>query len=238
MKKIILQKIPKEFENFAKKTSFINPFSYSLLRNNKEIYEKIDVFYVDGISLVWLLKLFGVKTYRLSFDMTSVAPKVFNSCISEKSTIYFIGAKQIEIEKSIKKIKEYYPNLNVIGFRNGYFSDEEKEQVYAEIIQANPGYLIAGLGTPLQEKFIVEISERGYNGKCYTCGGFIHQSADDLNYYPVFFNTLNIRWIYRIYKEPKLLKRYFIDYPKAFLYLIFDFLSFSEKKILPINKNT
>jgi exopolysaccharide biosynthesis WecB/TagA/CpsF family protein len=224
MKKAILKKIPIDFDENAKKSSFLNPYSYLLLRKQESIFSKIDVFYIDGISLVILLKIFGYRTKRRSFDMTSVAPIVFNDCIINNKSIYFIGSKQHEIVKSVRNFSANFPNLNIIGFRNGYFKPEEKDNVYNSIIHLNPDYLIAGLGTPIQEQFITEIVEKGFKGKCYTCGGFLHQTSDELDYYPTFFNKLNIRWAYRIFKEPKLIKRYFLEYPKSFFYIIYDFI--------------
>ncbi len=53
--------------------------------------------------------------------MTSLAKKTFEYCIINNSTIYFIGATQSQIEKTIGTINISYPKLNIMGYQNGYF---------------------------------------------------------------------------------------------------------------------
>ena len=57
--------------------TFLNPYSYALSRNNSGLLAEFDAIYIDGISLVWLMKLLGMPCRRLSFDMTSMAKDLF-----------------------------------------------------------------------------------------------------------------------------------------------------------------
>ena len=57
-------------------TTFLNPFSYVLARNNKAQLEAFNIK-IDGGMLVLILNLFGFKCKRKSFDMTSLAPEVW-----------------------------------------------------------------------------------------------------------------------------------------------------------------
>ncbi len=222
--KYLLKKLNAPIDNVEQIVTFINPHSYLLLRK-QDVFEKFDKIYIDGISLVKLFNLFGFKVSRLSFDMTSLAPLVFNKCIEQNQSIYFIGAKEPEILNFIETIKIEFKNLNIVGSRNGYFTSlNQMEKCIDDIISLNPSVLVVGMGTPNQELFLIKVKEKGYKGVGYTCGGFFHHTAKKLNYYPIFFNKLNLRWLYRMYDEPKLIKRYFIYYPKAFIYLLIDLI--------------
>ncbi|MGE3623585.1 MAG: WecB/TagA/CpsF family glycosyltransferase, partial [Bdellovibrionales bacterium] len=53
----------------------------------------------------------------------------------------------------------------------------------------------------------------GYGGLAITCGGFFDQYLEGDKYYPDWVDTWNLRFAWRLYKEPRRLwKRYLIDY--------------------------
>jgi N-acetylglucosaminyldiphosphoundecaprenol N-acetyl-beta-D-mannosaminyltransferase len=101
----------------------------------------------------------------------------------------------------------------------------EQEEVQHEIVKLDPDFLVIGMGTPLQESFLSNIKSLGWGGVGFTCGGFIHQTASGLNYYPKWINKLNLRWLYRIWDEPRLLTRYLIQYPRFVVLFIYDLIS-------------
>ena len=71
----------------------------------------------------------------------------------------------------------------------------------------------------MQEQFALDLKSRGYNGIVFTCGGFLHQSANDINYYPEWINKYNLRAFYRIVKEKGLWARLYnvlIQFPILF----------------------
>lgn len=203
--------------------TFLNPYSYLLVRNKNQL-NSIDFIGIDGGLLKTIINVcYKAKIERISFDNTSLAPKVFNYCIKKNKSIYFIGSTELEINKFIKILKKTKPELKITGFRNGYFKDGNvRNTVINKIINMNPDIVVAGMGTPFQENFILDLNRKGFNGTSFTCGGYFHQTTKDINYYPKFYNRYNIRWAYRIIDEPKLFKRYFLFYPKSLLYIFFD----------------
>ena len=202
-------------------TTFLNPFSYLLARSNKDQLSHFNIN-IDGGLLVILLNLFGFKYKRKSFDMTSLAPVVFNDAIKNNKSLYFIGSKPKVIDLAIKNIQDQFPKLNICGYRDGYINDNEIVVVLDVINSLQADYVICGMGTPLQEQFLIDLKNSGWTGKGYTCGGFLHQSAAGIRYYPNWVNTLGLRAFFRMYDEPKLIRRYFIDYPHAIIIILFD----------------
>lgn len=201
--------------------SFLNPYSYLLLRKNKAIMNNIDGFFIDGSFLVLFYRLFmGVKVKRTSFDMTSLAPIVFNDAIESNKKVFLVGSKQEEIDNAVATIKTNFSGLNIYRYRNGYFNQQERERELELLVQEQPDIVVVGMGTPLQEQFLIDLRDKGWQGIGFTCGGFLHQTASGIQYYPKWMDKMNLRWLYRIYDEPKLIKRYTIDYSKfVFLFL-------------------
>jgi N-acetylglucosaminyldiphosphoundecaprenol N-acetyl-beta-D-mannosaminyltransferase len=182
---------------------------------------------IDGGLLVIFFNLFFCKNeLRVSFDMTSLAPTIFKQAESLEKSIYLVGSKSEEIDASLKAIKENFPRLKVLKHRNGYFSEEEWKNETSLVAKLNPDIVIAGIGTPIQEHFLIELRSKGWTGTGYTCGGFFHQTANGLEYYPKYIDKFNLRWLYRIYDEPKLIKRYTLNYTAFIFVFIYDVIRY------------
>lgn len=207
--------------------TFVNPFSYVKLRNRNDLLFYFEGILVDGFLLKFLLALFSIKVERVSFDMTSLAPEVFYYCVENNKKICIVGSDQESISSFMRKTLYFYPKLNVVSQRDGYFDNNEMDEYIEELYGIDPDFVVVGMGTPLQEEFLYKLWKGGWRGVGFTCGGFIHQtaSAKTMRYYPHLLNRLNLRWIYRIYKEPNLIKRYAFQYPIAICLVVKDLLT-------------
>lgn len=191
--------------------TFLNPVSYLSALDNKELFARFDGIFADGSILVAAIKLVYRKTVtRRSFDMTSLAPELLSYAEANNSSVYIVASRQEQVEKAVGIFKERYPKLLVVGYRNGYFaSEKEQDEEARHIVGVNPDFLIVGMGALMQERFLLKVKDAGYRGIGFTCGGFIHQTAkDEIDYYPVWVDRMNLRFLYRMYKEKHTRKRY------------------------------
>lgn len=209
----------------GKLTTFINGYSYIFLRN-KKVLNEFDFIGLDGVTFKIIFSLIFFKVRRISFDMTSLAPLIFEACSINGYSLYCIGSTEKEITSFIKNIKQVYPGLKLAGFRNGYFdNDEEKDRFIKDLANIRPDILVVGMGTPFQEEFLLRMRSEGWSGSGFTCGGFIHQTANRINYYPNIIRKLGLRWMYRMYKEPKVIRRVIRDYPLGLFYFVRDLVT-------------
>lgn len=199
-------------------TSFVNPYSMLVLKQYPDICEAIDYWYIDGISLLNKINSYKKSAYaRISFDDTSLAPIIFQLVKQNTLSVAIIGTEEQYIHKAISSISAKY-NIEVNFCRNGYFIDsEERRNVLHTIYNEKFDIVICGMGTPYQEQFLIDLKNLGWNGYGFTCGGYLHQMAQNSSYYPNWINKYNLRWLYRMYDEPKLIKRYLIKYPRFFI---------------------
>lgn len=201
----------------------VNPFSYHLVRRYPELYSEMDGLFVDGMTMCWLIRiLWGKRVPRLSFDMSGIAAELFkylNSVATDRS-IYFLGTRQDVLEKTISQFRKSYPRMNIAGFRNGYFIDnDDRRRAIAEIVRSDSDFAVIGMGSPLQEQFALDLKNAGYKGIVFTCGGFLHQTANRINYYPDWVNKYNLRAFYRLFHEKGLWGRLYnvlIEFPVLF----------------------
>ena len=134
--------------------------------------------------------------------MTSVAPLVCDYAQRNHKSIYVVASKQGQVENTIRLFRERYPSIDFVGYRNGYFYNEDEQEAEARhIVEVAPDFLIVGMGTIAQEKFMLKVKDAGFNGIGFTCGGFIHQASEEgIDYYPAWVDKYNVRFLYRMYR--------------------------------------
>lgn len=228
---IFCSKIPKSLENFDPRNksliTFLNPHSYTMAVKNVSLFEKFDLIAPDGILVVLILNLLKAAPFhirRFSCDMTSIVPYIFRIAIENNLKIYFLGTHPMTIKQTMETFRNSFPSLQISGYKNGYFESEwERSEVIESIVALNPPIVLIGMGAIIQETMAVDLREAGYSGAIYTCGGFLHQTKNDINFYPRIINYLNLRFFYRAYKENGFLIRSLKTYPK-FCFLIFSHL--------------
>lgn len=199
------------FTGNGKVYTFLNPVSYLSALDNKDLFGRFDGIFADGSILVAAIKLvYGMTVTRRSFDMTSLAPELLGYAEKEGKSVYIVASKQEQVEKTVSIFRERYPKLVIAGYRNGYFASVTEQETEAyHIVDANPDFLIVGMGALMQERFLLKVKDAGYRGIGFTCGGFIHQtSKDEIDYYPAWADRMNLRFVYRMYKEKHTRKRY------------------------------
>lgn len=199
------------FEQKGRIYTFLNPVSYLSALDHKELFASFDGIFADGSLLVKAIKLvYGKSVTRRSFDMTSLTPKLLRYAEVNGKSLYIVASRQKQVERAVEIFRERYPKLKVAGYRNGYFSSEaEQDDEARHIVDVNPDFLIVGMGMLMQEKFLLKVKDAGFQGIGFTCGGFIHQTAkNEIDYYPSWVDRMNLRFVYRMYKEPHTRKRY------------------------------
>ena len=202
--------------------SFVNPYSYTKILDST--FELGNFQYaVDGRLLVVLHNLVHrTKLVRQSFDFTSIAGDVFEKCTRNGWRVAIIGGRSGEPEEAKKNIIALYPELQVAFLHHGYLSESKvRDACVSRLKEADIDVLICGMGTPMQEEFLLLASERNAFKWAFTCGGFVSQTAEATHYYPKFVMKFGFRGLYRMYRHDYVRKRLLYDYPRfLIIYLI------------------
>lgn len=211
-----------------KVVTFVNPFSYYLLKDDWFSVENIDYFYADGVLLEKLHNIFhSNKISRYSFDFSSIATNVLQYCSEKNFKVAIVGAREYEILDASENFKARYPNVQFL-FRNGYFSANEEKEFFAELATFEPHLLLVGMGTPNQEHFALAYKSflgGKLNCSIFTCGGFISQTAERPDFYFAFVKKFGLRWLQRAYYYKHVRKRLVFDYPVFLFKYIYQHLS-------------
>ena len=132
-----------------------NPETFMISENDNKMQEllldKNTILVPDGIGIVKAARMinYDVKERITGIDIANKLIELGNS-LNKK--IYFFGAKPEVIESLNNLISEKYPNLKIVGSKDGYVKDKDK--VFDEIVELEPDIILVAMGIPLQEKLI------------------------------------------------------------------------------------
>ncbi|MDA9017628.1 WecB/TagA/CpsF family glycosyltransferase [Acidimicrobiia bacterium] len=144
--------------------------------------------------------------------------------LNKNTRHYFFGGKDLVMQKLLKKLKNDFPNINIVGSFSPPVADYEeltKEDYTKDIIDTKPDIVWVSLGFPKQELFINLFQEKySVESNLVGIGAVFEWVAGTKIKAPEFLANLGFEWILRLAQEPKrLFRRYLID-NLLFLYLI------------------
>ena len=160
----------------------------------------------DGISIVKACKKMGIPV-KERITGIDIANYLIKEGYRLGASFYLFGSKKNVIQSLINKLEISFPNINIVGFSDGYIN--EKDQVFDEISYLKPDICLVALGVPQQEKLIYRHIGRFNKGIFVGIGGAFDVISGEKKRAPNVFIRFNLEWLYRIIREPKRLKRFF-----------------------------
>lgn len=132
---------------------------------------------------------------------------IIKKCVEDGKGIYLLGASQENLNACVANLLTMYPNLNLLGYKNGFFDIDNPKDVLDDIKNAKPEVLFVAMGCPRQEKFIVkymdELPVRIFMG----VGGSFDVIGEKVKRAPRWMINIGMEWAYRVVKEPRRIKR-------------------------------
>ena len=161
--------------------------------------------YSDGIFTVQALKQKGAKN-AVKIPGCELWLDIIEHFKNDR-TFYLVGAKQKVIDATVEKLKASYPQLNIVGYRNGYIkTDKERAALIDDIAQKKPDVVFVAMGSPKQELLMSEMQQRHkaiYQG----LGGSFDVFTGNVKRAPKWWVDHKIEFAYRLFKEPSRIKR-------------------------------
>ncbi len=160
----------------------------------------------DGIGVVMMMKLFK----RCAIEKISgieVMEEILRILSKLGLGVYFLGATSENLELAIKNIKIMYGNLQIKGFRDGYFSNGEINEVVEDIKNSKSSVLFVAMGSPKQDIFISRCM-KDLDCKIFMgVGGSFDLYSGKLKRAPKVMINFGLEWLYRVWNEPFRIKR-------------------------------
>jgi len=162
----------------------------------------------DGMSVVWAQRASGQAMPERVAGVDLMA-RLLAVAGEHRLRVYFLGAKREVVSVLVARIRAQHPGLEIAGFRDGYFGQDEHLRIVEEIRASKADMLFVGMPSPFKETWCERYRQRlqvpvivGVGGSFDVLAGFIKRA-------PRWLQSLGMEWFWRLLMEPrKLWKRY------------------------------
>ncbi len=213
----------------------VNVAKLVTMQKNEEIRKIVNscsLINADGQGIVWGANFFGAKIPErvagidLFINLVKLA--------SEKGyKLYFLGAKDEVVDKVHEIFKTNYPELKVVGKRNGYFKINEENEVAEEIRASKADILFVAMSSPQKEIFLNKHLENMEIPFVMGVGGSFDVVAGVTKRSPMWMQHAGLEWFFRFLCEPKRMwKRYLITNSIFLLMILKAFVSGKKGPVL------
>lgn len=189
--------------------------------NFRELILDADIVDADGMPLVMATQLLCAEPLKERVATTDFINDAAAAAAREGLKFYFLGAKPGVAETAAQHFRALHPGLEIVGVRNGYFSQDEEAAICKEVVALGADVMWVGLGSPLQEAFAQRNKQRLSGiGWIRTCGGMFDHYSGKFRRAPRWMQLIGLEWLHRTINEPlRLGGRYFRTNLPALFYL-------------------
>ncbi|WP_404455670.1 WecB/TagA/CpsF family glycosyltransferase [Virgibacillus necropolis] len=173
--------------------------------NFMDLVHRATYVVADGIGVVKAAQLLNrplpgrVTGYDTMVQLLEIANK-------KQYSVFLLGAQNETLNKATDNIANDYPGVNIVGSHDGFF-DWENNDIAKNIAELKPDITFVALGVPRQEKWISENWSKFNQGVFIGVGGSFDVVAGTVQRAPIFWQKVNLEWLYRIAKQPSRWKR-------------------------------
>lgn len=191
----------------------VNAAKIVRMRADAELSEDVnnsDLIFADGMSVVLASRILGK---RLPERVTGIdlMTGILERGMRQQYRVYCLGATEEVSSVVERELRRTYPGVNIVGRRNGYFSETEEAEIVRDIAQANPDVLFVAITSPKKERFMARWSDKLNATVVHGVGGSFDVVAGKVKRAPESWQRLGLEWLYRVKQEPgRLWKRYLV----------------------------
>ena len=174
------------------------------------IVRRCEVVNADGASMVMAANRLGVPVPErvagidLMGELCALAAR-------EGHRVFLLGAKREIVERTRDVLTADHPGLNVVGVRDGYFGEEEFDEVAEEVRSSGAQITFVGITSPKKERLIERFRELGLKGAYVGVGGSFDVVSGAIPRAPMWMQRAHLEWLFRMMQEPgRLAKRYVV----------------------------
>ncbi|MBD2868390.1 WecB/TagA/CpsF family glycosyltransferase [Paenibacillus arenilitoris] len=196
-----------------------------------EMMKRADLIVPDGAGVVWAAKFAGNPVTERVTGIELIN-RLLQQGEPRRWRVYLLGTSQDIIDSAAEKLQLQYPQVRIVGSRNGFFGPEQDDEVIDAIRAAEPDLLFVARGAETQEPWIVKYKKRLGVPLVMGVGGSFDVISGKLKRAPVLFQKLRLEWLFRLLQEPKRYKR-MLALPKFVVKVLRDKENVTKPRAMP-----
>jgi N-acetylglucosaminyldiphosphoundecaprenol N-acetyl-beta-D-mannosaminyltransferase len=200
----------------------INAAKLVAMHDDPKLWQIVDdcgLVSADGQSVVWASRLLRdplperVAGIDLMDALLALAER-------RGYRVHFLGARADVLERAVAQLREKYPRIAIVGARDGYYAEDEADDVCAAIRASRADILFVAMSSPRKEYFLGEYGPHLGVPFVMGVGGSIDVVAGVTRRAPAVWQRLGLEWLFRLLQEPRrMLRRYAVTNAR-FLWLV------------------
>jgi N-acetylglucosaminyldiphosphoundecaprenol N-acetyl-beta-D-mannosaminyltransferase len=184
------------------------------------ILQSADLMTPDGMPLVWMMKLMGVRRPERVAGM-DILLALCHQAMQQNVSVFFVGSQAKILERMKCRLEKDFPGLNIAGMEPlpfGETAPKESAALIQQINESGANIVFVSLGCPKQEYWMAKHKSK-IDGVMIGLGGVFPIYAGIQKHAPKILREFGLEWLYRLSREPKRLwKRYSSTIP-VFMWL-------------------
>ena len=173
----------------------------------------------DGQSVVWASRLFR-RPLPERVAGIDLMERLLKLAEREGYGVYVLGARADVLERAVGMFRLRYPRLEIVGYRDGYFHDDESPSICDAIRLAVPQILFVAMSSPRKEYWLAEHAGELGTPLLVGVGGAIDIFAGVRSRAPGWLQAAGLEWSYRLLQEPRRLIRRYAVTNTVFVWLV------------------
>jgi N-acetylglucosaminyldiphosphoundecaprenol N-acetyl-beta-D-mannosaminyltransferase len=217
----------KKFEEIISSNTTYNPAMTSALgvagiiearRNTKlqRILNESVLNTADGMPLVWLGKMHGYNTINRVYG-PDLLRDVCAYSADKGWKHFFYGAAPGIVEKLKEVLEQKHPSIQISGIYCPPFrplNEQEEKELIERIEELKPDIFWIGISTPKQLYFMDQMKDKLACKIICPVGYAFDVNAGVETDAPDWIKYSGFQWLHRVFKQPRLIKRYLPDNPR------------------------
>jgi N-acetylglucosaminyldiphosphoundecaprenol N-acetyl-beta-D-mannosaminyltransferase len=173
----------------------------------------------DGQAVVWASRLLrrSVPERVAGIDLML---RLLPEAERHGHRIFFLGAREEILAQMLAEVRRRFPDLRVVGSRNGYFTKRDEPAIVEAIREAGTDILFIGVSSPKKEFFVAEWGERIEAPVVHGVGGSFDVLAGHVQRAPEWWQRNGLEWLYRTLQEPRRLGPRYLTTNMAFIAML------------------
>lgn len=196
-----------------------------------KIVNSADLVTPDGMPLVWMMRLKGIKDQERVYGPTLML-HCLETATRDKIPVGFYGSSSEVLILLVDKMKDRYPGLQVAYSYSPPFRElfaAEDQDICQQIQNSGARILFVGLGCPKQEFWMANHRDR-VNVVMVGVGAAFDFHAGVKPQSPAWLQAVGLEWLFRLFHEPRrLAKRYLYNNPRFVLLAIMDIMGILKR---------
>jgi N-acetylglucosaminyldiphosphoundecaprenol N-acetyl-beta-D-mannosaminyltransferase len=177
----------------------------------REIIRACDLINVDGQPVVWMSRWLG-RPLKERVNGTDLMNALIELSAQKGYRPFFLGAREEIVSRLVQVLQTDHPQLQVAGWRDGYWTPAEEPSVAEQIRNSRADILFVAISSPKKELFLGKWKEQLGVPFMMGVGGSFDVAAGLVKRAPRWMQKAGLEWLYRLLQEPgRMWRRYLVD---------------------------